>query len=669
MVKKIGGGENLLILNSKKQLDAFLSNSENNIKEITDLSIFYESIDISFFTEKLILMKKLKSLTLNFRFNENHTHALAEGLAKLKKLKILDLKNTYIGDIGIEILSKIKGLFYNLNSLRIGNTNITYKAINSILESLKRDAKMTRVIDPPNSTPPKIKGTSLLGKGNKNTQELNETILSTLFDSGIMHTNTSKTRANAMNKLGNYEGFTSSITELDISSNKLISIEAFKKLFNLYDYTPSLLSLNISDLRLPTANEELEDYKELLKLFCDGLYKLKNLKDINVSGIILINTDEKVKMFIKSLHKTNQINRVNIAVNTKDVLTSNGVLTLLESFEKLTYLNLNNIDNHKSVLYAEKFAQHLGRFIYLEELHINNNDLTRIETIELEKTLGNLTSLKVLDISQNNICYEGAKAFTPCLLKMKKLTDLNVSDNHLGLRGVIEIVKVLKNHESIKSLNIGGRRIANADFPLRYSNSLMEKIASELSNIKGLKKLDLNNNKIPIEGGITLSNCFKNLPNLTYLNISNNNLDYVGTRAILDSLSNNQMTYLDISNNNVFRVYYTDEFYETFRKLTTLKTLICQNNNINIFIAEKFINKILSHLKSLEVFDISGNPIVKKINSSITYQRITDMLIEMIKQLKTLPDLHTLKLNNMDFSIDIINAFKKIFSSIKDLQV
>ena len=102
---------------------------------------------------------------------------------------------------------------------------------------------------------------------------------------------------------------------------------------------------------------------------------------------------------------------------------------------------------------ANKIANLLTRNIQLEELYLGGN-LLQVEGIfELLLGLRNTSTLKVLDISDNDICSKAAGNIAHVLSKQVKLGKLILGRNRLQ-DGLIEIINELNCHSTLKILDI-----------------------------------------------------------------------------------------------------------------------------------------------------------------------------------------------------------------------
>lgn len=257
----------------------------------------------------------------------------------------------------------------------------------------------------------------------------------------------------------------------------------------------------------------------------------------------LINID-CIDKNLNSLPKT-------IPINTTQLLLNRNNIHALDSFpESLIYLHMLDLTKNNISHIARQFSSYIPN-IY--SLNISDNYLN---SITLENIFLNLSSLTILNISQNRL-----NKLSPYLFQgLQKLKILDISYNNI---------------EKIED----------------YTFHLME----------SLHYLDLSGNKIKI----LKHQWFQNLNMLSSLILRENQLQNI-SNLVFSML--HQLTYLDLSKNNIKSVGLL-----SFKGLSNLKYLNFSSNNIS-FLQEG----ILRSAEALEMVDFSYNPLLS-IDKSFIY--------------------------------------------------
>lgn len=154
---------------------------------------------------------------------------------------------------------------------------------------------------------------------------------------------------------------------------------------------------------------------------------------------------------------------------------------------------------------------------------------------DLNKTLRNITTarisdLQILDLSCINIGVQGAEYLGHGILY--NTISLNLAFNNLGLRGAQFILEAKMCR--LEKLNLDGNNIK--DGPLTRGLSSMN-----------LKSLSLMNNSI---GTVGVTSITSYLQDLTYLNLSSNQIKDTGATNIANSLPP-RLKYLNLENNSI----------------------------------------------------------------------------------------------------------------------
>ncbi|KOO29893.1 hypothetical protein Ctob_015558 [Chrysochromulina tobinii] len=151
--------------------------------------------------------------------------------------------------------------------------------------------------------------------------------------------------------------------------------------------------------------------------------------------------------------------------------------------------------------------------------------------------------LTKLWLNNNNIGPEGAIAIAEALKVNAVLTELSLWDNHIGPEGAIAIAEALKVNAVLTSVDLRVNDIGDDG---------AKAIAEALKVNAVLTGLDLDDNNIGIEGAKAIAEALKVNAVLTTLRLDGNEIGAEGAKAIAEALKVNAvLTELKLSRNNI----------------------------------------------------------------------------------------------------------------------
>ena len=158
-----------------------------------------------------------------------------------------------------------------------------------------------------------------------------------------------------------------------------------------------------------------------------------------------------------------------------------------------------------------------------------------------------LSSVTDLNLSDNELGLQTAKALTSCLKnKHCRLQILNLENNQLGVEGAKQLAKALSSKMcKLTSLNLGDCDIGDDG---------VAHIASALSSENcHISLLNLSDNEITSDGAAHIASALSSENcNLTVLNMENNSLEEEGAEVVAEAICTaNSITSLDISGNSI----------------------------------------------------------------------------------------------------------------------
>lgn len=209
------------------------------------------------------------------------------------------------------------------------------------------------------------------------------------------------------------------------------------------------------------------------------------------------------------------------------------------------------------------------KFAETSKVNIFSNNLV------FDEKISKLSHVTVLNLTKNAFSTgEGLTTLPPSFVKLRKLKELDLRGNPLNV-----FPEVIFEIDSLSILNL--------------ADCLLSEIPHQVSKLKNLKKLFLENNEIEMNDNIL------DLPNLKQLALSNNKITDI-SKLVLNSIEN-----LDIGDN------FIEQIPESLLSGGShLKQLILRGNSI------QSLPPSIDKLKSLKWLDISKNRL-KKLPSQI----------------------------------------------------
>ena len=354
-----------------------------------------------------------------------------------------------------------------------------------------------------------------------------------------------------------------------------------------------------------------------------------------------------------------------------------GIIRIANAISQLSKLQILSMDNNQiTEEAADSIAVAISSNKQLTELNLNNNLLKKgVDKIANALHANNIL-LESLGLSNNQIPEEAADALAGAIRSNCLLEVLNLSNNKLCTNGTITIAQSLANISSLKSIYLGNNKIssggadaiasvilANSQLETLYlHDNLLERgikvIANALKQISSLKKINLNDNRIPECAGEDLAAAFLNNKSLQVVALANNNLKTTGIIAISQALGN----LSELQTFSIFNNYCTEEASDAIALAISsnvnLKTIyVCENN------LRAGVTKILKALNCVSIKELNfrdsniSESAVSEFAVAIANQHCLEELIldynylctnGILTLARSLHSINTLKLLNLD---------------------
>ena len=151
--------------------------------------------------------------------------------------------------------------------------------------------------------------------------------------------------------------------------------------------------------------------------------------------------------------------------------------------------------------------------VSLEKLYLSNTSLNVAKATKINNALSNISSLKVFNISKNNIADRATDSIADVIRSNSSIENVNISFNKLSYSGVLNIVSAFLLTKSIKVFDISNNLIT--------SDNVVD-LATALSTCPTLQELNISRNLLQITNVLTIARYFRYHPTLQCLNLSSN---------------------------------------------------------------------------------------------------------------------------------------------------
>ena len=560
--------------------------------------------------------KSLEKLWLNDNCFMHSTVLILEGLKEISTLKVLDLNNNK--DRSTKIPAAITYVITEnklLERLSLSDNNLNDDGIIKIAQSLYKHSK--------------LKNINL--QYNNITEEAAEALAS------IISSNTGLEElylGNNQLKLGVTKISTalkniSSLIVLDLDNNN-IPEEVADELSAAIRANNSLEKLWLSDNHLGSSTVKI----------VNALKEILTLKEINLNGN---NRSEELAPALTSIiTKSKLIERILLSDNN---LNDDGVIKIAHSLckhSKLKYINLqsNNITEKGAEALASIISSNTG----LEALYLGNNQL-QLGVIKISTALRNISSIKVLDLDNNNIPEEVADELSAAIRANTSLEKLWLDDNHLGSSTVM-IMNAIKEILTLKEICLNGNQ--------NRSEELAPALTSIIRKSKLIERLTLRDNNLNDDGVIRIAHSLCRHSKLKYIDLQSNNITEKAAEALACIISSNTgLEKLYLGNNQL--QLGVIKLSTALKNISSLKVLDLDNNNIHEQAADE-LSSVIDNNLSLKKILLSNN-------------LLENGLIQVVESHRRLANLKILELSHNCISPTQVANLASIVSECTALKV
>ena len=583
--------------------------------------------------------KHLKKLLLNNSNLHSSTNVILKILTTITTLTVLNLSNNQITQGADEVLASVIMCNTGLEELCLNGTNLGIGTLK--LAQALQCISILRILDLGNNNIPQeaCDELALAIKSNKHLKKL-------WLNNSNLHSST--------NVILKILTTITTLTVLNLYNNKLTE-GADEILASVIMHNTGLEELCLNGTNLGVGTLKLAQ-----ALQCISTLRILDLGNNNIPQ----EACDELALAIKSNKHLKKL----LLNNSNLHSSTNVILKILTTITTLTVLNLynNQLTEGADEILASVIMHNTG----LEELCLNGTNLG-VGTLKLAQALQCISTLRILDLGNNNIPQEACDELALAIKSNKHLKKLWLNDNNLH-SSAITILKSLTTITTLTVLNLSNNQIPqDADEALAsvimHNTGLEElylsgnnlgvgtlKVAKALQCITTLRILGLDNNNIPQEACDELALVIKSNKHLKQLGLNNNNLQY-SSFLILQTLSTiSTLKVLDIQCNQIGEKG-GKVLASVIKSNSTLMELYLGSNNLQG--SAIHILEALQNISTLELLDLSNNDLLKEfgdelviaIKSNIYFKHLflrnnnlRSSIVIILRTLQTISNLITL---------------------------
>ena len=337
---------------------------------------------------------------------------------------------------------------------------------------------------------------------------------------------------------------------------------------------------------------------------------------LNYSGHVF--TNEIDKNFLRQ----NMLKTEDTILKLSNINAANLFYFPLIKKLKVISLEFNNIDESA----AFELAAMLQYNKMLQQLWLKGNKLNAAGALFILNSLECISTLKVLDLSYNNITYQVANNLADVINNNHTLEQLWLDGNNLLSKGVVRISAALCKSTTLRILSLSNNNITDEaaeklsivpnncvlleDLSLGNNNfqtAGIRTIAQSLCKLFRLRKIDLFNNRITEDAAEKLADAISNCHSLQELYLSDNMLKSTGTIRILQALKfNRKLQILTLSNNKITDTIVGD-LSDVLVNNNRFYVLSIGGNDLKTAAALKIAKVVKAHNTGMQLLNLCDN--------------------------------------------------------------
>ncbi|XP_065913984.1 protein NLRC5-like isoform X2 [Dysidea avara] len=647
IIEKVDSQELLLIFHFLREVRTLTSinltktdlpkNVVENLAEVILHNPFLEVVTLhsnNLRSSAIIVLQALKNTTdlttLDLSFN-NMSEVVVDELANVIKnndfLQELNLSGNSLQSDGAVILRALKEISY-LIILDLNYNMLSEKVVKDLADVIKSNAGLIE-----------------LSLGYNNFQSSAVVILLALRDvSNLMKLDLSNNNMSEaiVNELASVIKRNTKLEELYLGGNNLQSsaVVILQDLKNISKITKLDLSDNgMSDTVVHELASVIENNTKLEELNLGGnnlqssavviLQALKNISNLTTLDLSNNNLSEEVAKDLADVIESNT--HLNELILSDNNLQSSTVVILQTLVNTSSLLKLDLSGNKLPETVVNELASVIKSNANLRELHLANNRL-QPSTIIILQALKEISSLTVLDLSNNNLSEKIVNYLADVIKHNIHLRKLNLSYNNLRSSAIV-VLEALKGISHLNKLDLSG-------------NNMSESVAIELADVIKANKIKIEeiclaSNRLHSSATIILQ-ALKETSHLTHLDLDNNNMSEIVVNDLADVIKNNTCLEELYLGNNDLRSSVTIVL-QSLKTVSDLTVLDLNNNNMSVAVAEDLSDVIKCNVCLEELYLSSNN-----LQSSV---------VVVLQALREICSLRVLDLSDNNLSKAVVNDF------------
>ena len=438
---------------------------------------------------------------------------------------------------------------------------------------------------------------------------------------------------------------------LAIGANKLESSDSLVVIMGALKHLSNIKVLNLCSCKVLAcdvadvikANAQLEelylDYNDLqltAVVLLQALKQISNLKKLNLNGN---NMTCRVVDDLAGVIKSNYHLEV-LCIRSNNLQSS--AITIFENLKRISTLRVLDVDdNNMSEEVADSLADVIKNNVHLEELHLSDNKLRSSVTVILQ-ALKQISNLKKLNLNDNSMTCRVVGDLTGVIKSNYHLEVLRIRGNNLQ-SSAITIFENLKRISTLRVLDLDDNNM---------SEEVADSLADVIKNNVHLEELHLSDNKLQSSITVILQ-ALKQISNLKKLNLNDNSMTcrVVGDLAGVIK-SNYHLEVLRIRGNNLQSSANT--IFESLKIVSTLTLLDLDNNNMSDKVADTLANVIKNNVH-LEQLHLCNN----NLQSSV---------VLILYELKRLTNFKQLNLSGNNMTSEVVDDLADVITSNTSLE-